>query len=515
MHGKADPPPETAHSGIPTFGARIATDESWLDNSSLHDFLRTRMARFGCMSIAIALLVGLGAIIIPIVHSIRNAHRAEAAMAKADRELDAKNFPAAIASYTAALREPLNRRDRAFAYGSRGWALTNIERDPEAIRDFNTALQLLPDLFFARLDRGLACHRMGRFTEALADYDRALALDHNCLDAFANRALIYAHRGRLKEAIADLSEAIRCNPGDPRWYGERAELYLANDELEAARASFESAIRIYPEYADAYWGLGKVYRREGHPEHGLAVVNDALRLHPKSALLYFGRGLMQMDAQVLDLSEKDFDQAILLDPKFAMAYANRAWIEFWRGRSEVALAYANRAVDLEPKKAAPYYVRGRAYDDQGDYPGAIAEFDKAIARSSEFIWAVVWRAMTEAHSGAFALARRDLEEATDRFPGAYQSHLMRGWFLATCPNAKFRHGPTALTEARQAVSLSHEDPYALDALAAASAETGDFAQARAEELRALTLLPGPSPDRKWMENRLALYRKNKAFRDRR
>jgi tetratricopeptide (TPR) repeat protein len=243
-------------------------------------------------------------------------------------------------------------------------------------------------------------------------------------------------------------------------------------------------------------------------------VNDAIRRYPKSAFLYFGRGLIQIDAQVLDLSQKDFDQAILLQPRFAMAYANRAWIEFCLGRSDAALGYASRAVELGPKKAAPYYVRGRAYDEETEYTNAVAEFDKAIALSSEFIWAVVWRAMAEAHSGACALARRDLEEATNRFPGEYQSHQMRAWFLATCPNASFRNGPIAVTEGREAVALSHDDPYALDALAAAYAETGDFSQASEEELQALTQLPGPSPDRKWMENRLALYREYKPYRDR-
>jgi tetratricopeptide (TPR) repeat protein len=437
MNGSVEPQPPEERSGIPTFGTRIRSDESWLDHPAVHDFSHTRTARFGCAALAIGVLVVLGMIVVPVVNSIRSANRAEDAIAKADRELKAQKFPAAIASYTAALGERLRTSDRAIAYGNRGWFYTKIQRDAEAIRDFSSALQIEPKLLFARLDRGLAYHRAGRFTEALADYDKTIALDPNALDAYANRSSIYALSGRLPEAIADLSEAIRCDPDNPRWYGERGDLYLRNGELETARASYETAIRLYPEYADAYWGLGKVFRREGKPERGLAVVNDAIRLHPKSAALYFGRGLIQMDAQVLDLSQKDFDRAILLQPRFAMAYANRAWIEFWLGRPDAALGYASRAVDLNSQKAAPYYVRGRAYDEEAEYTNAVAEFDKAIALSSEFIWAVVWRTMAEAHSGACALARRDLEDATNRFPGLYQSHLMRAWFLATCPNATF------------------------------------------------------------------------------
>jgi tetratricopeptide (TPR) repeat protein len=85
-------------------------------------------------------------IIVPVVNSILNARRAEQAMSKAYRELQAKKYPAAIASYTTALGQHLSPGDRALAYGNRGWAWAKVERDDEAIRDFSAALQLKPNL---------------------------------------------------------------------------------------------------------------------------------------------------------------------------------------------------------------------------------------------------------------------------------------------------------------------------------------------------------------------------------
>src|SRR6266404_7879231 len=98
MKGTTDLPRPNGDSGIPTSGARIRSDESWVDQPALHDFAHTRIARFGCAAIAIGILVLLGIIVIPVVNSIRSANRAEVALAKAYRELTAQKFPAAIAS---------------------------------------------------------------------------------------------------------------------------------------------------------------------------------------------------------------------------------------------------------------------------------------------------------------------------------------------------------------------------------------------------------------------------------
>jgi tetratricopeptide (TPR) repeat protein len=126
---------------------------------------------------------------------------------------------------------------------------------------------------------------------------------------------------------------------------------------------------------------------------------------------------------------------------------------------------------------------------------------------------VVWRSLTEAHLGEYEHARRDLEDAVRRFSGFHESHLMRAWFLASCPSRAYRDGPTALTEAHFAVDLSFEGPYALDVVAIAYAEVGDFDAARKWELQALAKLPKSAPEREALEARLETFQHNRPYRD--
>ena len=52
------------------------------------------------------------------------------------------------------------------------------------------------------------------------------------------------------------------------------------------------------------------------------------------------------------------------------------------------------------------------------------------------------------------------------------------WFLATCPESRFRNGSEAVSSGKKACEISHwKDSGDIDTLAAAYADVGDFEQA--------------------------------------
>ena len=77
-----------------------------------------------------------------------------------------------------------------------------------------------------------------------------------------------------------------------------------------------------------------------------------------------------------------------------------------------------------------------------------------------------------------------------------------------------RDGQKAVTDARRACELSGwSDPNALEALAAASAEKGDFAEAERRQLAAVQLAAGNHRQLSEAIERLALYHEGKPFRE--
>lgn len=472
-----------------------------------------KRALFGCAAIALLLL---GLLIFSgfwAAKEVRRSMRGTAAFQQGEALVQEERFTAARSAFTTALENRLTTSQRALALGDRGWSLTKLDRDPEAIRDFSAALEIDPNLGFARLDRGLAYHRQGKYDEALADYDRAIAADPNLVDAYRNRALIFAQRGRLPAAIADMKEAVRCAPDDPRWFVRLGEMTARAGELEVARASYESALRLSPEDEEANYGEATLLAQEKQPERGLAMINEAIGLHPDSASLYFARGRVELDRDLPADAAQDFGEAIRLRPDFAMAYSNRGLAEVGLRRTADALSDSAQALRLDASLSWPYYVRGRAFVIERQYAEAIKSFDRALARAPDFLWARMWRAIAESYAGHGEKARAELEEAIQKFPGAAATHLTFAWFLATCPEPSYRDGSGALREAQRALTLDGRTTGALDVLGAAYAEAGDFTRAIDSEREILAQLPAGHPARARYEQRLRLFQEKQAYRD--
>ena len=92
-------------------------------------------------------------------------------------------------------------------------------------------------------------------------------------------------------------------------------------------------------------------------------------------------------------------------------------------------------------------------------------------------------------------------------------HNSLAWLLATFNDARLRDGPRALVHAQAAVD-AQPSPGHLDTLAAAYAETGQFAQAVSTQRQALAALATPDAGlRGELERRLQSYRQAQVWRE--
>jgi O-antigen ligase len=95
------------------------------------------------------------------------------------------------------------------------------------------------------------------------------------------------------------------------------------------------------------------------------------------------------------------------------------------GEFATAVSHADTARSIEPWAASPYVQLGLLAELQGDYPTAIANFDKAIDREDENWQWYYLRSKAEHAAGAEAAAQRDLEKARRLNPEA--KCLREGW----------------------------------------------------------------------------------------
>jgi Flp pilus assembly protein TadD len=171
---------------------------------------------------------------------------------------------------------------------------------------------------------------------------------------------------------------------------------------------------------------------------------------------------------------------VRLQPDDAQARNNLGYVLYREGRLAEGEAHLQEAVRLRP-----------------DYPEA------------------------RLHLGYVLQEQRKTQEAIQRYrevmqlkPLWPQSYHRLAWILATHPSPTFRDGKTAVQLAEKAVQLAAR-PESLDALAAAYAETGRFAEAVHVAQKALELAASSAEQdlAAGIRGRLALYRANRPFHE--
>ncbi len=221
----------------------------------------------------------------------------------------------------------------------------------------------------------------------------------------------------------------------------------------------------------------------------------------------------------LEQAQEDYSEVIRLDPKAHIAYACRAEVQRLRGALEAALADCSEAIRLWPEYGGYYHARSEVHLARGDLDAASSDLERALERMDPAGGALLKGrlARLQLERGQLAQDRGEgrealacYREAVAHDPDLAEAHDALAWLLATSPEEEVRGGEEAVRSARRACQLTGEaNASYLDTLAAACAESGDFAQAVEWAERAVEL--APPDDRPAYQARREMYRGGQAY----
>lgn len=234
----------------------------------------------------------------------------------------------------------------------------------------------------------------------------------------------------------------------------------------------------------AHTNLGNVLLNRGRVEEAIAEFREAVRAKPNDAGVHNNLGLALSRGGRADDAMIQYETALWIDPDDFMGHVNLGAALANRKRFDEAIQHFRDASARRPDLAGPHLNLGMALYEQGKVADAVRSWAEAIRLEPDEV---------------IALNRL-------------------AWVLATFPDASIRDGEHALELAKRAVQLvHHRDPAALDALAAAYAEVGQFAHAVTIGSQAVRLVLPESEGgyAAALQERLAHYRAGRPYRDRR
>ena len=184
-------------------------------------------------------------------------------------------YDRAIENYDRALKL---RAEYFFAFYARGLSYFYKGLYDRAVQDEDEAIRQQPDYAASFSTRGNAYLNLGRYDRALQDYDKTVQLEPDNSKRWYDRCLAKALAGRSKDALPDCDQALRLKPDDGRFLASRALVLWQLGRSGEAEAGSRAAVAKAPKSAWRHYLLNLVLAAKGDAAGSRAEIDEARQL---------------------------------------------------------------------------------------------------------------------------------------------------------------------------------------------------------------------------------------------
>ncbi|MCG3129200.1 MAG: Beta-barrel assembly-enhancing protease [Phycisphaerae bacterium] len=358
---------------------------------------------------------------------------------------------------------------------------------------------------------------------AVGEHVRTLGATARFVGAAATAALVLAcglgvwSRGQVyRDAFALWSDAVAKNPAAWVAHLNLGAEFQKRGDLAAALRHDEAAVRLKGTYPDAHYNYANDLQRAGRPDDALRHFNEALRLRPDYADAHFNLAKLLAAQNQPEAALRHFGDALASDPNLLAARCDLALELLKLGRLDEAIRALQDAIARDANADEAHYRLGIALCAAGRIDEGVAAYRTSIRLQPDNVGRRLVLARVLLAVGRPAAAVAELRECLARQADQVDVLTTLARTLATCSDASVRNGGEAMRLAQRAVDLTQSAaPQALDALAAACAESGDFPRALQHIRAALELArrAGDETAVALFTRRMSLYERSQPCRE--
>ena len=354
-------------------------------------------------------------------------------------------------SLTIAASDPFAVQDQVVNAAVEMLALEVQPGEREALQTHGTEVASAYDFYLQGLGYLQNYDKMENIENAVKVFDTALQLD-------PQYALAYAGRGEAYWRMYETSESAK----DPRW-------------IESSRRDCERSLTLSKGLPSAHICLGTVYKGTGHYEDAAAQFERAVAAEPTNDDAYRELADAYEHLGKRTDAERTYRRAIELRPHYWAGYSWLGTFYYHQARYPEAASMFSQVIALAPDSIRGYYDLGATYNSQGRYADATGMLQRSIAIRPTAA------AYTNLGNAYFYLRRYgEAAGAYEEAVKLSQNDYVLWWNLADgyywAPGRRTQAGQAyrrAITLANEALRVNPRDAYALGVLAYCHAMLGE------------------------------------------
>jgi tetratricopeptide (TPR) repeat protein len=269
-----------------------------------------------------------------------------------------------------------------WVYLNLGQILIQQENWDEAIRLYQTAVEVYPNHLEVCRSLAIAQRQQGNTEEAIAGYRLTLELEPQ-QDSWVYMTLgqILREEERWSEAAIVYQQAIEHHPTYAEGWQMLADTQLQLGDQESATTHYQQAIALQPDtQAWVYLSLGQLLVEQERWMEAIAVYQQAIERFPNHANLRQALSTAQMRSGNIEAAIAEYQATITLDPQQpSWVYLSLGQLLVEQGQLVEAIAVYQQAIELDPDRVEAYRLLAVAQDRAGQIEAAITTYQQAIA----------------------------------------------------------------------------------------------------------------------------------------
>lgn len=261
------------------------------------------------------------------------------------------------------------------AFFNRANVLQALQRDLDAIQDYEKTLKINENHAQAAYQLGFLLQKSKRYEAAVERYEQALALNPTDAQIHFNRGVSLQALERLQEAIESYDNTLALEPEHAKALNNRATALMNLGQLEQALDNYTRSVAIDAHFAESQYNHGTALQALKRWQEALASYERAIALEPTNIKALSNSGTIWQELGQPERAIENYDRILAFEPDHVETLTNKGTALMEMRRTQEAFACYDQALALNPDHVNTHWNKSLALLLQGDFANGWPQYE--------------------------------------------------------------------------------------------------------------------------------------------